>query len=143
MYKRQVHELDGFTLAIELVAILLGLPHLNVSPSQYLNRLKKEGSTIVDELAENPEISSKGVRHRERQLSIILGQTKGALDELSIIALTCASLMHPDFVVWQWVKRVVSQLRPELLEHRPGYPDPWMVAKRRLCLLYTSPSPRD
>jgi tetratricopeptide (TPR) repeat protein len=124
---RIVQRLGGFTLAIEAVAIYLGL-HPELRPAAYLRRLERDGLVSVDALAGQGEVGSQ-MHHREKQLAIVLAQTLEGLTDLERDALDLASLLPADEIPWRWLVELVVQRREATAE---GYPDPWATARRRL-----------
>ncbi|MEM7455656.1 MAG: toll/interleukin-1 receptor domain-containing protein [Planctomycetota bacterium] len=123
-------ELDGFTLAIESVAIYLGL-NPEIQPSQFLDRIRIEGLAQIDEVASQSDVANQ-IRHREKQLAVILDSVSGNLDVDVRTTLQYAALMSPENVVWDWLKPVVASVHPDAFEERPGYPDRWQQIRRQL-----------
>lgn len=123
-------ELGGFTLAVESVAIYLGL-HPEIRPADYLARLRAEGLTGVDTLPADASVAAQ-MKHREKQLRIVLDQTLEKLTPTERTALDYAALLPPDSIPWPWLRALVEQEHSNALAARPGYEDPWVNAKRRL-----------
>ena len=133
-----VAELDGFTLAVESVAIYLGLYHAEVKPSDYLPVLRQQGPAGVDELL--PDTAQK-ILHRDKLLATILDSTLDHLGRASqfkqsepeaIAALEYASLLPPDAIVWHWLRQMVGHEYPSLLDDTPGRASRWLRLRRRL-----------
>jgi tetratricopeptide (TPR) repeat protein len=125
-----VHELGCFTLAVEQVAVFLGL-HPEIAPSAYLAGLRKKGLTSVDLLGSNPDVQAQ-MLHRQKQLAVILEAALGLLDEPVRTALEFAAQLPPDSVPWPWLRTLVTGLHPKLAQFAPDEPDPWLVARRQL-----------
>jgi tetratricopeptide (TPR) repeat protein len=123
-------ELGGFTLAVESVAIYLGL-HPDIRPADYLGRLRAEGLPTVDELPTDADVAAQ-MQHREKQIRVVLGQTLARLAPPERTALDYAALLPPDSVPWPWLHALVQRRHPDALATRPGYPDPWRTLRRRL-----------
>lgn len=126
-----VRELGCFTLAVEQVAVYLGL-HEEVTPAAYLSGMRRKGLHIVDALGGREDIQNQ-MLHREKQLSIILETTLGLLDEPGRTALRFASLLPPDSVPWPWLKTLVLRSHPELARFAADEPDPWLAIRRRVA----------
>jgi tetratricopeptide (TPR) repeat protein len=118
-----VRDLGGFTLAVEAVGLYLA-HHPDICPSDYLARLREEGLTGVDDLQTEHEVNAH-VRHRDKQLQIILAQTLASLSAIERTALSAAAYLPPDQVPRNWLRRVVEVVHPGSLVQRRGYPDPW------------------
>ena len=137
-----VRELGGFTLAVETVALYLAL-NPEVSPIGYLARLRAEGLTSTDALAHEERIGAE-IRHREKQLEVVLNATFGTLKPLEKFIAVQAAELPPDHVVWPWLREaalVAGRLLGEeagvyggLQEAtvKPGQSDPWEAARRKI-----------
>ena len=124
-----VRELGGFTLAVEAVALYLGL-HPDVRPAAFLARLRREGPSHVD-LGGEPDVAAQ-MLHREKQLALVLDATLQRLDPPARTALDYAALLPPDSVPWPWLRALVEREHPEALQREEGYGDPWLAVQRRL-----------
>lgn len=125
-----VRELDGFTLAVEQVAVLLGL-HPEISPSNYLSGLRRKGLlSTVDLLGKSEDIQAR--LHQKKQFTVILQDTLALLDVPAKTALEFAALLPPDSIPWPWLKGLVTEIYPELATFDSDEPDPWMNTRRRL-----------
>ncbi|HEY3368612.1 MAG TPA: hypothetical protein VGK74_26440 [Symbiobacteriaceae bacterium] len=122
-------ELGGFTLAIEQVALYLG--HHAIRPAAYLVRLRKEGLPSADALGTDQGVTAQ-MRHREKQLALVLNATLERLDRPARTALDYAALLPSDSVPWPWLRACVAREHPDALRHDEGYPDPWAEIRRRL-----------
>ncbi|MCB1804956.1 MAG: TIR domain-containing protein, partial [Candidatus Competibacteraceae bacterium] len=125
-----VRRLDGFTLAVEQVAVYLGL-HPDISPQAFLQRLDGEGLISTDALPAEDDVAAQ-IRHQDKQLALILDATLVNLDAPTRTALRYAAMMPPDSVPWPWLRDLTVQQHSEIAERKPGYPDPWVRIQRRL-----------
>jgi tetratricopeptide (TPR) repeat protein len=125
-----VRELGGFTLAIEQVAVYLGL-HPEIPPSGFLAGLRAKGLADVDRVGARADVGAQ-MRHQQKQLSLVLDATLGLLDPAGLTALRFAGLLPPDAVPWEWLKTLTLRRHPELRQVEAGQPDPWLVTRRRL-----------
>ncbi|HRJ11229.1 MAG TPA: hypothetical protein PLP58_21790, partial [Prosthecobacter sp.] len=123
-------ELGGFTLAVESVAIYLGL-HPDIRPADYLTRLRAEGLTGVDALPADAGVAAQ-MQHREKQLRLVLDQTLEKLSPAERTALDYAALLPPESIPWPWLRALVEQEHPDAFATAPGHPDPWPALRRRL-----------
>jgi tetratricopeptide (TPR) repeat protein len=126
-----VRELGGFTLAVEAVAVFLG-QHLEIRPAEFLARLAKHGLLTLDSLGQDPDVAAQ-IRHREKQLRIVLDATLATLTPLSQVALKYAALLPPDSIPWPWLQLLVTRERPNDTAQEAGFPDPWLLAGRQLA----------
>ncbi|PLX93994.1 MAG: hypothetical protein C0621_06400, partial [Desulfuromonas sp.] len=125
-----VRELGGFTLAVEAVAVYLGL-HPEIRPAAYLKRLIREGLISVDALGKDPDVKDQ-LQHRERQLALILDVTLERLTEIDREALAYAALLPPDSIPWLWLRDLLTRTHGEALLFEEGYPNPWVGICQRL-----------
>ncbi len=125
-----VRELGGFTLAVESVAIYLGL-HPDIRHADYVARLRAEGLASVDALPADADVAAE-MQHREKQLRLVLDQTLARLTPPERTALDYAALLPPDNIPWPWLRELVAKEHPDALGSRAGYPDPWPALRRRL-----------
>jgi tetratricopeptide (TPR) repeat protein len=125
-----VRELGGFTLAVEQVAVYLGLNAEHEPPSAFLKRLREQGLPGVDDLPKDADVAAQ-MLHQQKQLGPILQATLEPLArELpeAITALQFAALLPPDCVPWPWLKELTTQQHSELADQ----PAAWGKIKRRL-----------
>lgn len=125
-----VREVGAFTLAVEQIALYLGL-HPEIRPVDYLARIRNEGLPSIDQLTCNPGVAQQ-ILHREKVLSIIIDQTLSELDGLELEVLTLAASLPADNVFWPWLKRIIVSRHPHLGIVRPGYACRWITLRRRL-----------
>jgi tetratricopeptide (TPR) repeat protein len=127
-----VRELGGFTLAVEQVAVHLGL-HPEIAPSAFLSGLRRKGLSSADNLGQRPDVQSL-MLHQQKQLALILEATLSLLcdDAPALTALRFSALLPPDCVPWPWLKTLVAQRHPELACFEADEPDPWLATRRRL-----------
>jgi len=125
-----VRELGGFTLAVEQVAIYLGLNVEHEPPSAFLARLRSAGLPSVDDLPADADVATQ-MLHQQKQLGPILSATLAGLEaELPAArtALQLASLLPPDSVPWPWLHELTTQRHPDLADR----PAEWARLRRRL-----------
>ncbi len=125
-----VRDLGGFTLAVEQVAIALGLSAAEEPPSAFLKRLRTEGLPSVDDLPRDADVAAQ-MLHQHKQLAPILRSTLEPLvKELPAAgtALQLAALLPPDSVPWPWLKELTVRHHAELADR----PAEWARIKRRL-----------
>ncbi|MBN2241510.1 MAG: hypothetical protein JW793_02375, partial [Acidobacteria bacterium] len=124
-------DLDGFALAVEAVAVYLFL-YPDVRPSAYRKRLRQEGLTSLDSLGSAPDVAAQ-MRHREKQIGIIVDLSLEPLAPVVRSAIGFAALLPPESIPWPWLKACLFLEQPDSLRSQEGYPDPWMVIRR--CLI--------
>ena len=122
-----VHELGGFTLAIESVAVYLAL-NPDVSPADYLARLRAEGLTSTDALVQEDQVAAE-IRHREKQLAVVLDATLATLTPLEKSIAFHAALLPAEHVAWNWIREAAFDGDAVA---KPGYTDPWEAARRKV-----------
>ncbi len=128
-----VRELDGFTLAIEQVAVFLGLSAQTsqpISPGDYLKRLEADGLPSTDDLVEGD--GAQQMEHQEKQLGPVLRSMLADLPAAGLTLLQFAALLPPDVIPWPWLRELTLQQHPELRNAKPGYPDPWVMLRRQI-----------
>ncbi len=125
-----VRELGGFTLAVEQIAVYLGL-HPEIAPSACLAGLRAKGLPSVDQLGAHPDVRDQ-MLHQQKQVAVILEATLALLDAPARAALEFAALLPADSVPWPWLKTLVTGRHPELARFAADDPDPWVAARRRL-----------
>jgi len=117
--------LGGFTLAVEVVAVYLGERAGHVTCAAFLERLKKEGFTGL----ENAALATKrGIRHGEKLIAATLKPTLELLSEKEQLVLDYASLLPPDRIPLPWLREmaVVKDYSELACDADPGYDDPWL-----------------
>src|SRR5690606_7872561 len=127
---------------VEAVAVYLA-QYPDIRPADYLARLRHEGLPGADTVAHDADVAAQ-MRHREKQLGVVVDATLGRLSEAARLALASAAVLPPDAVPWPWLQLLVREERPDLLQTQPGYPDPWRGVRRELDafrLLTASPHP--
>lgn len=127
-------DLGGFTLAVEAAAVFLGIHSGEVGFEDFLARLREEGVAATDAVAsETTDGVATSIRHRGKQLSAVILPMISRLDAVETGALEWAALLPPDCVVLPWIKDLLAVETPSLASPaKPGYPDPWHRAVRRL-----------
>ena len=126
-----VRELGGFTLAVEQVAVYLGL-HPEIGPSAFLAGLRARGLPSVDALGRREDVQAQ-MLHQQKQLAVILEATLVRLDAPARSALEFAALLPPDSVPWPWLKALTEARHSELRIAPSAFdPDPWVATRRRL-----------
>jgi len=128
-----VRLLGGFTLAVESAAVYLGQFAHDVTCSDFLTLLQKEGLEGLESAATQ---STDGVRHGEKRLRATLQPTLDRLDETERLALEYAALLPADQVPLPWLRVLVAKTFPAMAKDaETGYPDPWKSLLRRLFSL--------
>jgi hypothetical protein len=127
---RIVHDLGGYTLLIELVAVYLA-NEPSVSYAGLHERLGHDVLKVADELGVIPEVVLR--RHKEKLLPKILGPTLALLKEEERYVLLHGSLLPPDSIPLPWLRELAGAVYPALVAPPdPGYPDPWEKLLSRL-----------
>ena len=150
-----VRELDGFTLAIEQVAVYLGL-NPSVKPSAFLKGLGERGLVRTDETVEDLQRAGRegDILHREKHLGIVLAVTLDRLGpgapaavagqgSVSLLdqqrkrapartALEFAARFAPERVPWPWLRDLTVRYHRDLAVHAEDEPDPWDNIRRQL-----------
>jgi hypothetical protein len=125
-----VRELGGFTLAVEQVAVYLGLNAADEPPNAFLKRLRAEGLPSVDQLPKDADVAAQ-MLHQQKQLGPILRATLESLTRdipTARTALQFAALLPPDSSPWPWLKALTTERHPELADR----PAEWGKLRRRL-----------
>jgi tetratricopeptide (TPR) repeat protein len=131
--KEIVNLLGCFTLAIEVVAVYLGEFAMDVSCREFLIRLKKEGLSGVNHIANE---TNNRVLHDETSIFATFKQTFNHLSEIDRTVLLNAAQLPPDHIPLKWVKNVIAETNSDFsMPVQPGYPDPWKNLIRRLISL--------
>jgi tetratricopeptide (TPR) repeat protein len=124
--------LGGFPLAIETAAVVLAQP-FGPSGRAFLRLLDSEG---LRELEQSAVGASRGVRHREKRLTVTVKPVLDALEPEEQCALGYASLMPPDCIVWEWLESLTGDEFDELENAAPsGAMDRWALVRSRLTSL--------
>lgn len=111
-----VKELGGFTLAVEAVALFLGL-NPQVKPTEYLVRYRESGVKSLDPaITMDLEEVDNGEMQMRKQLATVMGPTLEVLSPPARTAARYAAHFAPDCVPWPWVKELVFKQHPELCE---------------------------
>jgi tetratricopeptide (TPR) repeat protein len=122
-----VRELGGFTLAIEQVAVFLGL-NPPVSPGEYLSRLRANGLPSTDDLVD--ESGKEQIEHQTKLLRPILESMFAPLGTAGRTLLKLAALLPPERIPWPWLKELTLRHHPELLEDT--LPNRWTKLRRQV-----------
>ncbi len=142
-----IDELQGFTLAVEQVAVFLGLPGAP-PPSKLLAGLRERGSPVMDQQVGGQESVRAATRHRDKLVGSVLEQTLAQLaatTPAAVSALRFAALLPPDEVPWTWLHDLVLARHPEVATDDPFGLDPWTELRHRLegrRLLQTTDNPQ-
>ena len=124
-----VRLLQGFTLAVEVVAVFLGERARRIGCAALLQRLRAKG---IDDIAGDTR-SKHRIAHGEKLVSLTLTPTLETLAAAELQILTVAALCPPDLVALPWVRAVAGADHPELTrDAEPGYDDPWLDAVNHL-----------
>ncbi len=122
-----VRLLQGFTLAVEVVAVHLGERRGRLTCADLLKRLRREGIDVV------ARQTTGAVSHMEKLMSATLAPTLEMLTAAELLAVTAASHFPPDSVPLPWLRTVVAETYPELdIDAEPGYDDPWLTVVNHL-----------
>ncbi|HYZ75251.1 MAG TPA: tetratricopeptide repeat protein, partial [Chthoniobacterales bacterium] len=128
--KEIVRMLGGFTLAVEQAAVFLGRFARDVNFSEFLNQLKREGLTGLEEFISD---TINGSSYFEECLRAATRPTLVRLGEAERVTLSIAALMPADHVALPWVRTLVSKAFPELAEDQSlGPSNPWQELLQRL-----------
>ena len=123
-----VRELGGFTLAVEQVAVFLGLHHEDVSPGEYLAHLRSSGLPSTDALVDAPaEIQ---IQHQTKLLRPILESMLQPLGAAGRTLVTLAAFLPPERIPWPWLRALTLRRHPEL--EADTLPDPWTRLRRQV-----------
>jgi len=127
-----VRELAGFTLAIEQVAIHLGL-HLDMQPRAYFTQLRRERLPSADALGKDPQVAYQ-MLHQDKQFATVLASVWESLSDLERTTLEFACLLPPESIPWPFLYMAVKTELPEALAFDPDTDttDPWNACRRRL-----------
>ena len=128
-----VRLLDGYTLAVEQVAVYLALND-EVSPQALVRTFRSQGLTASDTLLTDDARVGDQILHPDRLIAIVLDQTLRTLDALPLArkALEVAAWLPPDHVPWAWLEALVRAEEPAAFEVPEHKPQPWAQAQRRL-----------
>ncbi|HMD60074.1 MAG TPA: TIR domain-containing protein, partial [Opitutaceae bacterium] len=125
--------LEGFTLAVEVVAVHLAERGGRLTCAALRDRLKAEGLTGLENVAGK---TTRGVPHVERLVTVTLAPTLAALSPPESLVLTLAALLPPDHVPLPWLRAVAAATFPDLGQDAPpGYDDPWLSLVNHLISL--------
>lgn len=127
-----VQALGGFTLAIEQVAIFLGI-HPEISPSGFLQQLQDKGLPLADTVVTHDDGAvAAQMLTQSKQLGLILDATLEKLSAPARTALRFAALLPTDTVPWPWLRSLTEAEHPELAQKDALGADPWLNVQRRL-----------
>lgn len=125
-----VRLLDGFTLAVEVVAVYLGEQAGAVTCAGYEQWLRQEGLTALEGAVQEAQ---SGLLHAEKLLGATLAPTLAQLSPAETLVLQYAALLPPDSVPLPWLQTLAGREFPQLLaEDRPGRINPWLAVVNRL-----------
>ena len=125
--------LQGFTLAVEVVAVHLAERGGRLTCAALRDRLKAEGLTGLENIAGK---TTRGIPHVERLVTVTLAPTLAALSPPESLVLTLAALLPPDHVPLPWLRAVAAATFPDLGQDAPpGYDDPWLSLVNHLISL--------
>ena len=127
--KEIVKLLDGFTLAVEVAALYLYEKKGRISCADFVKLLKYKGIDFVSEK------TNKQLRHT-KLITATLAPTLELLSIEESLILRYASMLPPDFIYVSWLKTLVLDEFPNLLDKiSVGEVDPWYNALNRLFSL--------
>ena len=114
-----VRTLGGFTLAVEIAAVLLGRFAGDVTCADYLTRLRRELAGKSDLPGAD---GMSGIRHGEEGLRATLQPTLDRLSPPERLALSYAALLPADQIAVQWLRVLVAARHPEMgRDAQPGF----------------------
>jgi tetratricopeptide (TPR) repeat protein len=117
--------LQGFTLAVEVVAVHLAERGGRLTCAALRDRLKAEGLTGLENIAGK---TTRGIPHVERLVTVTLAPTLAALSEPESMVLTLAALLPADHIPLPWLRDVAGSAFPDLAQDaEPGHDDPWLT----------------
>ena len=125
--------LQGFTLAVEVVAVHLAERGGQLTCAALRDRLEAEGLTGLENIA---GLTTRGIPHVERLVTVTLAPTLAALSAPESFVLALAALLPPDHVPLPWLRAVAAATFPDLGQDAPpGYDDPWLTMVNHLISL--------
>ena len=125
--------LQGFTLAVEVVAVHLAERGGQLTCAALRDRLKAEGLTGLENVAGK---TTRGIPHVERLVTVTLAPTLATLSPPESLVLVLAALLPPDQVPLPWLRAVAAATFPDLGQDAPpGYDDPWLSLVNHLISL--------
>ena len=125
--------LQGFTLAVEVVAVHLAERGGRLTCEALRDRLKAESLTGLENIAGK---TTRGIPHVERLVTVTLAPTLATLSPSESLVLTLAALLPPDHVPLPWLRAVAAATFPVLGQDAPpGYDDPWLSLVNHLISL--------
>ena len=101
--------LQGFTLAVEVVAVHLAERGGQLTCAALRDRLKAEGLTGLENIA---GLTTRGIPHVERLLTVTLAPTLAALSAPESFVLVLAALLPADHVPLPWLRAVAAERFP-------------------------------
>jgi len=122
-----VRALGGYTLAVELAGAYLG-EHAKegYGPADFLQKLEREGLTVVDALGQEPRVAAQ-VRHErgQKQVGALLAWSVARLSPPARAALEFASVLQPDAIPLAWLEELVRGAHGPALAAVAGEPARW------------------
>ena len=116
--RRIVALLDGYTLAIEVAAVYLGVT--GEQPTSLLADLQAHGAAVLDQATtEEPDTADRTtaairgqIRHQDKLAGQIIDQTLQKLPPRARNVLAFACLLPPDAIPWDWLRELTSAQAP-------------------------------
>ncbi|MEI7724117.1 MAG: toll/interleukin-1 receptor domain-containing protein [Bacteroidota bacterium] len=116
--------LDGFTLAIEVVAVYLSERRGRITCTALLERLRQEGLTGYEDISRD---TKRGISYTQKYIDATLGPTLDLLSPAEFQVLAYAALLPPDNISLPWLRNLSSIDYPTLRDDPgPGYDDLWI-----------------
>ena len=126
--------LDGFTLAVEVVAVHLGERAGRLTCAALRDRLKAEGLTGLENVAGK---TKRGIPHGERLGDASRWPRRWRPCRRRSLSSWCwPRSLPPDHVPLPWLRAVAAATFPDLGQDAPpGYDDPWLSLVNHLISL--------
>lgn len=126
-----VRAVGGHALTCELIGVYLSKRRNDMSYRLYADWLKSEGLKALEVAGREPRVALS--RHPEKLVSALFEPTFALLSEAAQAALEVAAILPPDSVPLPWLREVVGEEFPALLNvGEPWAEDPWLTVCRSL-----------
>jgi tetratricopeptide (TPR) repeat protein len=116
--------LNGFTLAIEVVAVYLSERRGKITCAALLERLRNEGFAGYENISKE---TRRSISYRQKLLSATLGPTLDLLSPAESLVIEYAAIIAPDNIPLKWLRILCTKDYPDFeKDPGPGYDDPWI-----------------